>query len=108
MIRSVACFSYLLVFSTVLFLFSSCSKKAGETRVLVFTKTAGYHHESIADGVRAIEQLGAQNKFMVDTTSDANWFTEDSLKHYAAVVFLNTTGNVLNNYQEADFERCVC
>ena len=29
-------------------------------------------------------------------------FTEDRLKKYAAVIFLNTTGNMLNNYQEAD------
>ncbi|MEO6721112.1 MAG: ThuA domain-containing protein [Ferruginibacter sp.] len=107
MMRSIACVRCLIVFSTLLFMFSSCSKKNDETRVLVFTKTAGYHHESIADGVRAIEQLGAQNKFMVDTTSDADWFTEDSLKHYSAVVFLSTTGNVLNNYQEADFERYI-
>ncbi len=47
----------------------------------------------------------AENNIEVDTTTDAYWFTEDSLKKYSAVVFLNTTGDVLNQYQEADFER---
>jgi glucose/arabinose dehydrogenase/cytochrome c551/c552 len=51
--------------------------------------------------------LGNENGFAVDTTSDASWFQDDSLKKYSAVVFLNTTGNLLNNYQEADFERYI-
>lgn len=52
-------------------------------------------------------KLGQENKFQVDTTSDANYFTEDSLKNYSAVVFLSTTMNVLNSYQEAEFERYI-
>jgi len=47
-------------------------------------------------------ELGEQNNFEADTTSNAAWITEDSLKKYAAVIFLNTTGDLLNNYQEAD------
>ncbi|MHA4811686.1 ThuA domain-containing protein [Flavitalea flava] len=74
---------------------------------MVFTKTAGYHHSSIAAGVPAIQKLGVENNFDVDTTSDAGWIQEDTLQKYAAVVFLNTTGNLLNNYQEADFERYI-
>ena len=107
MIRSINCFKGLMIISSLLFVFSSCSKRSGDPRVLVFAKTSGYHHESIADGLAAIEKLGVQNKFLVDTTSNADWFTEDSLKNYAAVVFLSTTGDVLNNYQEADFERYI-
>ncbi len=34
-------------------------------------------------------------------------FNEDRLKNYAAVVFLSTTGNVLDHYQEAAFERYI-
>lgn len=86
---------------------AGCSSRPGSPRILVFTKTAGFHHESIASGVPAIIKLGAENGFTVDTTSDASWFREDSLEKYAAVVFLNTTGNILNNYQEADFERYI-
>src|SRR5215213_5498111 len=90
-----------------LFVFAACSKRSGKPKILVFTKTAGYHHESIPDGVAAIQKLGSQNNFDVDTTSNADWFTDDTLKKYSAVVFLSTTGDILNSYQEADFERYI-
>jgi cytochrome c len=85
----------------------SCRGREGKSSVLVFLKTAGYHHASIANGVTAIRKLGEQNNFEVDTTSNAAWITEDTLKKYAAVIFLNTTGDLLNHYQEADFERFI-
>ncbi len=94
--------------TALLIVSTSCThKRQGEPRVLVFTKTAGFHHASIPDGVKALQKMGKKNHFIVDTTSDASFFTEDSLKKYAAVIFLNTTGDVLNNYQQADFERYI-
>ena len=86
----------------------SCSKKrSGKPRVLVFTKTAGYIHSSIPKGVAAVQKLGIENSFDVDTTSNAAFFNEDSLKKYAAVIFLNTTGDVLDHRQEIAFERYI-
>ncbi|WP_405292259.1 ThuA domain-containing protein [Algibacter sp. Ld11] len=87
---------------------SSCNnKREGETKVLVFSKTSGYKHKSIPDGMAAIQKLGLENGFEVDTTKNADLFTEENLKKYSAVVFLSTTGNVLNNKQEAAFERYI-
>ena len=87
---------------------SSCSKKReGKPKVLVFSKTAGYYHESIPQGIAAIQKLGAENGFDVDTTKNAELINEENLAQYATVIFLSTTGDVLNNYQEADFERYV-
>ena len=80
---------------------------SGPPRILVFSKTTGFHHESIADGNIAIQQLGKENQFDVDTTTDATWFTDDSLKKYAAIVFLSTTGNVLDYRQRAAMERYI-
>ncbi|RYY55975.1 MAG: c-type cytochrome [Chitinophagaceae bacterium] len=96
-----------LVIPALLLVLTSCSGRKGAPRVLVFSKTSGWHHSSIPNGQAAIQKLGAENGFVVDTTSDAAYFSEDSLKNYAAVVFLQTTGDVLNNYQEADFERYI-
>lgn len=96
-----------MIFFTIVLLAFSCSKREGKPRILVFSKTAGYHHESIAQGNAAIEKLGSENNFDVDTTTDAAMFDDDSLKNYAAVVFLSTTGDVLNSYQEASFERYI-
>ena len=98
----------LSLLTVLLLAFAFYSKpSSGKPRILVFTKTAGFKHESIPDGIAAIQKLGSQNNFDVDTTSNAEWFTDDSLKKYAAVVFLSTTGDVFNNYQEAEFERYI-
>ncbi|MGH2624160.1 MAG: ThuA domain-containing protein, partial [Sphingobacterium sp.] len=96
-----------LLFIVMSVLVSCQQKRSGKPRVLVFSKTAGFHHNSIAQGNAALQKLGLENNFDVDTTTNAEWFTEDSLKNYSAVVFLNTTGDLLNNYQEADFERYI-
>lgn len=76
-------------------------------RVLVFSKTAGFHHSSIKVGVAAIQKLGSENKFEVDTTIDARQFNTKNLKKYAAVIFLNTTGDVLNDEQQIAFEQYI-
>ena len=65
---------------------------AQKAKILVFSKTAGYHHNSIAAGIVALQKLGAENKFDVDTTTDYKKFTKENLKQYATVVFLSPTG----------------
>jgi type 1 glutamine amidotransferase len=74
------------------------------TNVLVFHKTAGFQHPSIPAGVNAIRQLGQQNGFTVTATADANQFTTANLARFQAVVWLSTTGDVLNAGQQAAFE----
>jgi len=78
-----------------------------ESRVLVFSKTAGYRHSSIGVGLAAIRKLGQENGFAVDATEDAAVFTSKNLGRYRAVVFLNTTGDVLDAAQQDDFERYI-
>jgi cytochrome c len=78
-----------------------------ESRVLVFSKTAGFRHSSIGDGLTAIRKLGQENGFSVDATEDAGAFSSKNLTKYRAVVFLNTTGDVLDAAQQDDFERYI-
>lgn len=86
----------------------SCSKEEREPKnLLVFSKTAGFRHQSIAAGKAAMLKMGEEYGFKVDTTEDANLFDEEILKRYDAVVFLNTTGDVLNAYQQNSFERYI-
>jgi len=101
---------YSLILFVFVFCLCSCNKRSGNAKVLVFTRTAGYHHSSIAAGANAIIKLGQENNFDVDTTSNADMFTEDTLKQYAAIVFLSTTDTadvLLNNYQENAFQRYI-
>lgn len=73
-------------------------------RVLVFSKTTGFRHDSIPAGLALIRALGAAHGFGVDASEDAALFTRQSLGSYRAVIFLNTTGEVLNDGQQAAFE----
>lgn len=77
------------------------------SRVLVFSKTAGFRHDSIPEGIAAVKELGAAHGFAVDATEDAGAFTARNLARYDAVVFLSTTGDVLNEAQQGAFERYV-
>jgi type 1 glutamine amidotransferase len=72
--------------------------------VLVFSKTVGFRHDAIPIGIQTIRELGAANNFTVTATEDANAFTTANLAQYETVVFLNTTGDVLNATQQTAFE----
>ena len=102
--KKIALLSSVVVFTLFIV---SCGSKSGKPRVLVFGKTAGYRHSSIPNGKVAIMKLGEANGFTVDTTDSDEYISEDSLKNYSAVIFMSTTGNMLNNFQEADFERYI-
>ncbi|HWO67756.1 MAG TPA: ThuA domain-containing protein [Umezawaea sp.] len=72
--------------------------------VLVFSKTAGFRHAAIPNGIQLIRDLGAANSFTVTATEDSAQFTAANLARYEAVVFLNTTGDVLDATQQSAFE----
>jgi type 1 glutamine amidotransferase len=76
-------------------------------RVLVFTRTTGFRHDSIPGGVALVRTLGAANGFDVDVSEDAAVFTPQGLDAYRAVIFLNTSGEVLNDGQQAALEAYV-
>src|SRR5687768_6388936 len=76
-----------------------------EPRVLVFSRTTGFRHSSIETGIAAVQRLGRENAFAVEATEDAGAFSERNLRRFRAVVFLNTTGDVLNAAQQDALER---
>ncbi|MFI6597715.1 ThuA domain-containing protein [Nonomuraea sp. NPDC050536] len=77
-------------------------------KVLVFSKTTGFRHDSIPDGIAAIQKLGQDNGFAVDTTEDSAKFTDENLAQYQAVIFLSTTGDPLSTQEQKDaFQRYI-
>ena len=98
--------SYLTFFIlSLLFLSLSCKKET--PKVLVFSKTKGFRHASIETGKTALMKIGMENGFLVDTTENADFFKRKTLQQYKAVIFLNTTGDVLNAPQQSHFERYI-
>lgn len=98
--------SILLIAITTIGLLIACSPKP-EPEILVFSKTAGFRHASIESGQVAIQKLGEKNGFQVTLTEDASLFQEKELKKFHAVVFLNTTEDVLNDNQQLEFQRFI-
>ena len=75
--------------------------------VLVFSKTAGFRHDSIAAAIAAVRTIGDEHGFSVDATEDAGRFTPATLARYKVIIFLLTTGDILDAAQKAAFEQYV-
>ena len=85
------------------------TSSSGETgaevpTVLVFHRTAGFRHDSIQAGIEAIESLGAELGMEVTVSDDPSAFERAQMGAVTAVVFLNTTGDVLDAGMQAHFE----
>ena len=81
---------------------------AQQFSVAVFSKTAGWHHEAINEAVTGIRELGKLHHFDVFWTEDPNrLFKDEELSKHAVVMFLLTTGDALNDEQQATFERYI-
>jgi len=73
-------------------------------RVLVFSKTGGFRHDSIPTGIATIQEIGKEKGWTVEATEDAAAFNASNLARFDVVVFLSTTGDILNEAQQAAFE----
>jgi type 1 glutamine amidotransferase len=80
---------------------------AAQPAVLVFSRTAGYRHDSIEAGVAMLRELGGMHGFAIEHSEDPAAFTAGDLDRYAAIVWLNTTGDALDAAGQAAFERYV-
>ena len=95
-----------LLCALITILFVGCNQDAvgsSEIKVLVFSKTTGYHHESIESGVKALQLLAKEYGIQLDATEDAVVFNIGNLMKYSAVIFLSTTGDVLDDAQQQAF-----
>ena len=96
-----------LALPVLLMVAGSAAAQQPEPRVLVFSKTTGFRHSSIETGIAAVQKLGRENGFAVEATEDAGAFSERNLRRFRAVVFLNTTGDILNGPQQDALERYI-
>jgi len=84
-----------------------CGGQASSGDVLVFTRTTGFRHASIPAGIAAMRELCAQADHSIYATEDPTVFRDAVLSRMKAVVFLNTTGTVLDDNQRSAIERWV-
>jgi type 1 glutamine amidotransferase len=85
----------------------TCCARAENPGILVFAKTSGFYHTSIPKGLQTLIAVCEKNGMSVDTTRDAAAFSDNNLKKFKVVVFLNTTGDVLDSAQQEAFMRYI-
>jgi len=64
---------------------------AEKARVLVYSGSTGYRHDSIPAGVEAVKSIGAKAGYVVEATEDPEIFTAEKLKTFDVIVFVSTT-----------------
>jgi uncharacterized protein len=77
--------------------------------VLVYQKNGkGFVHDNLAASAAAIVELGKQDGFDVDVSTNAAIFTEATLKKYATLIFANSNNEAFESEeQRAAFQRYV-
>jgi type 1 glutamine amidotransferase len=76
--------------------------------LLLFSRTTGdYRHETIPDGVAALTSMANRRGWSLVATEDQNRFSDSGLAPFDVIVFLNTSGDVLDAEQQAAFERFI-
>lgn len=83
------------------------SATAAEDRLLLFTKTLGYRHDSMPSAIEAIRSVAARHGVAVEHSEDAAVFSGEKLATYRAVAFVNTSGEILDAGQQRAFEAFV-
>jgi len=77
-------------------------------KILLFSETRGFRHNSIVDAIRALEELAASSGMTTDIAAESEGvFTDEILANYDAVVWVLTSGDVLNIEEQTAFERYI-
>jgi len=109
-------FKALLLFLFSTFFFISCAekirsfkpdekiKKNDPKNILVFSKTAGYRHGAIESAIEAFPSFFTPEEWSLTFTEDSSIFNKDLSVNFDAVIFLLTTGDVLNGLEEEYFK----
>lgn len=97
---------FILMFGQFVFI-QSAQAQGKQFKALLVTTTRGWHHESVHAGVLGLQQLGAKNFFDVVLLENPNGFTDKYLEQFKVVIFLNTTGDILDSAQQKVMERFI-
>lgn len=100
--------NYVLVW--LLFIMTvSCAQEKPEfekpLNILIFSKTSGFRHGSISAGIKMLYDEAPKQNWILTATEEPSILTEDVMKNFEVVVFLNPTGDALNDAQQKIFEK---
>jgi uncharacterized protein len=70
---------------------AAVASAAGKARVLIYSGSTGYRHDSIPAAVEAVKAISTKAGYTFDATEDPEVFTAEKLKAYKAIVFVSTS-----------------
>ena len=80
----------------------------GETgSILVYSRTAGWRHDSIDEAWAAIAAIANKRGWSVTFAEDESWFDASRLANFDAVVFALSSGNTLSPDRRSNFRSFV-
>lgn len=71
--------------------------ESSPARVLIFSRTVGFRHDSIPTAIEALKSHSTTLGVIFDQTEDQTKFTDENLQKYDALFFLSNTGEVLDD-----------
>jgi uncharacterized protein len=98
---------HLFIFLMILLTSVTFAQDKKPLRILVFSKTMGFRHESISSGIKMLYDQSKKENWVLTATEEAGAFADDILPAFDVAVFLNPTGDALNESQQAAFERFI-
>ena len=75
--------------------------------ILVFSKTAGFRHESISSGLKMLYDQSKKQNWVITATENAALINDEVLANIDVVVFLNPTGDAVDAAGQAAFEKFI-
>jgi type 1 glutamine amidotransferase len=94
-------------FISCLILLTCTNVMAKQFNVLLFTKTDGWHHKSTNAAVQAMQNMADTHHFSIDWQEDARLINDENLAKFDVIIFLMTTGNILNEKQQQAMEKFI-
>lgn len=91
----------------MLFTWCSIMYSHAQHKVLIFSKTAEFRHESIPKGVATVSEIVKKAGIGVQHTEDVAYFCQDSLANFQALIFLSTTGDLFNAAQKEAIQQFI-
>ncbi|NJK95258.1 MAG: ThuA domain-containing protein [Bacteroidales bacterium] len=95
---------YITLFLAIIAILFPILLSGNSPRILIFAKTVGYQHESIEKAIVILHKACSDRGITADTTRYASVFSIENLKRYKTVVFLNTSGDILDDIQQKAFQ----
>ncbi|CAE6385484.1 unnamed protein product [Rhizoctonia solani] len=73
-------------------------------KVLLFTRTDGFRHDSIPTAVEQLQVWAPYYNISFDASEDPEKFTTENLAQYDALLFVHTSGNIFDSAGQTAFE----